>query len=72
MVGGSVEGKLVWQKRRPNLEWTKSGLKKAFNVAPEVGTRFGAQKWVPNLAPRSGYQIWCQEVGTQFGAQYGI
>ena len=24
---------------------------------PEVGTKFGPQKWVPNLAPRSRYQI---------------
>ena len=55
-------------KAKPGVDkvWSK---KNAFNVAPEVGTRFGAQKWVPNLAPRSGYQIWCPEVGTKFGAQ---
>ena len=78
LVGGSVEGKLVWQKRRPNLEWTKSGLKKCIQRGtrsgyqiwcPEVGTKFGAQKWVPDLVPRSGYQIWPPEVGTKFGPQ---
>ena len=27
------------------------------------------QKWVPDLVPRSGYQIWFPEVGTRFGSQ---
>ena len=27
------------------------------------------QKWVPDLVPRSGYQIWRPEVGTRFGAK---
>ena len=61
LVGGSVEGKLVWQKRRPNLEWTKSGVKKMHST--------WHQKWVPDLVPRSGYQIWRPEVGTRFGAK---
>ena len=73
---GIMEGKLVWQERRPNLECTPIGSKKCAKQGtrsgyqiwfPEVGTRFGSQKWVPDLVPRSGYQIWSPEVGTRVG-----
>ena len=60
-----------WCGRNEGQAWSGQSLesKNAFNVAPEVGTRFGAQKWVPDLVPRSGYQIWFPEVGTRFGPQ---
>ena len=58
---GIMEGKLVWQERRPNLECTPIGSKKMCET--------GDQKWVPDLVPRSGYQIWFPEVGTRFGPQ---
>ena len=42
---GIMEGKLVWQERRPNLECTPIGSKKC----AKQGTRSGYQIWFPEV-----------------------